>query len=380
MKINLHLHPSGLLNASRIQKTTGWLLSRNIFDRVYVLGIRDAGLPAVQRVGKHACYIRLKCVKGDNARWVAKMFHRLVWFVRVLSVARRLKPVCVNAHSLAVLPCAVLIKWMCGAKLVYDTHELETEVKTATGFRKKFAKIVERVFLPFADQIIVVSGSIADWYQQTYQIPRPHVVRNIPSAGTPEKRARYLREYFSIPETDIIALYLGGLIAGRGIDEILDAWKKAPSHWHLVIVGFGPLIERVQQHAREIPRIHLHAVVPTTDVVKVASSADVGFSLLAPCCLSHAYALPNKLFEYLLAGVPVITNGLPEIKRIIEQDECGWIMSLDRLSDMFEIKRDDISQKSENAQKAAKRYDWTVEAENLVEPYKALGFYRTKGS
>ncbi|MDD5585706.1 MAG: glycosyltransferase family 4 protein [Alphaproteobacteria bacterium] len=375
MKSNLHIHPSPLLNDTRIQKITEWLINRQVFDRVVVAGVDSPQLPALQGKGPRRLYVRLPRGKADNSKWLLKALAFLPWYVRVLALALRTKPVCINAHTLSVLPVAVVAKWCCGAKLVYDTHELETEVFTAVGLRKRLVKIVERLFIRFADEIVVVSGGIADWYEKTYNIPRPHVLRNVPDALVQSERGDYLRKHFSIPNDGVIALYLGAIAKGREVEDIIKAWHEAPARWHLVIVGFGPMLEECKRLAKDMTNVHFHPPVPAKQIVSVASSADLGLRFLSPGCLSHYYSLPNKLFEYLYAGLPVVSNDLPEIRKVIEEEDCGWLCDLGGMSKLFKLERDEIAGKAPAARRTAQRYQWAKEALVLKDVYEALGFY-----
>lgn len=375
MGTNVHLYPSTLTNDSRIRKTIHCLVTSNVFDRIFLIGFLAPGFPPVKKVAARRVYLRLRCRLGGNDHWEIKLLYRLAWYVRVLSVCRRIKPVCVNAHSLAVLPCGVFIKWLYGAKLVYDAHELETEVKASTGLRKKFAKFIERIFIPFADHVIVVSDGIADWYRDVYGMRRPDVILNVPLASLRcVEKSSYFRDKFSIPETTPIALYLGGMMKGRMVDEIIKMWRAENPTWHLVIMGHGPLKKLCIEMAGSAKNIHFHDPVPMEKIIDVSSSADVGLCFLDPSCLSYYYALPNKLFEYLYAGLPVIANALPEIKRVIDSEACGWCFDIGNMKEMFRLNLPEIREKSAAALRAASAYSWDSESLKLIKIYTALGF------
>lgn len=378
MKTNIHIYPTDLTNETRIIKITDWLVNHRVFDRIIVAGVASPRFSGLQRKGKRKIYVRLSRGNADNSFWPLKAAQFFLLYLNILTLIRRTRPVCISAHSLSVLPAAVLGKWLYGAKLVYDTHELETEVYTAVGLRKKCIKITERLLVRFADQIVVVSGGIADWYEKTYDIPKPSVLRNVPDAPIQQERGDYLRKYFKLPEESIIALYLGALAKGRDVGEIIEAWNTAPPSWHLVIVGFGPLLQTYKELTGGIKNIHFHAPVPMNEIVPLAASANIGLCFFDPACLSHYYSLPNKFFECLCAGVPVVSNDLPERRKIIEEEDAGWIISTDRITDIFALKREEIDGKAPAARRTAQRCQWATETLILENVYEALGFFTKK--
>jgi hypothetical protein len=126
---------------------------------------------------------------------------------------------------LELLPLGYLLKFIYGAKLIYDTHELETEKSNLTGLRKKLSKWLEYLLIKKVDHIFVVSEHIADWYEKTYNITRPTILFNAPQVAH-VKKTNYFRDTFHLRDDQIIVLYQGGLAAGRGVNILFDAFKK----------------------------------------------------------------------------------------------------------------------------------------------------------
>jgi len=234
----------------------------------------------------------------------------------------------IQCHSLAALPASVATKLIKGVPLIYDAHELETERPGWGAFQKTTARLIERNLIRFCDHTFTVSDSINRWYETRYKLEKTSVVRNVPQMPkTPVTRNRKIREAFGIPDEHLIFIYLGIIGHGRGYNQILGAFRRAPKDRHIIFLGQGTDIEelrQVQQAAQTEPNIHWHPPVRVNEVIQFSAGADVGVSLIEDVCLSYRYCLPNKVHECRLAGLPVIVSDLPEMARFVDENSCGW--------------------------------------------------------
>ena len=217
-------------------------------------------------------------------------------------------------------------------KLVYDCHEFEAERNAKPAIERRLVGWLERRMIRKAEAVITVSPSIADAYRQRYAdcgIPEVHLVRNIPEREsgkstntTSDASPDHFRARFGIPPDDFIALYQGAFTYNRGLETALEAMEGLEDTGiHLVLMGYGPLQHLVDEAAQRWPHVHVHPAVPYEEVLAHTRSADVGLVSVKPTCLSYLYCLPNKLFEYILSGVPVLSNDLPDCRALIE--DCG---------------------------------------------------------
>ena len=284
----------------------------------------------------------------------------------------------INAHNLSVLPVSVLLKLTKKAKLIYDPHELETEVYNAKGVKKKFGKWVEKKLIVFADEIIVVNESIKNWYSKEYDLENIYVVRNVPNTGMNENKLKpksKFRYAFNISKDDIIFLYQGLISSARGIDIILEAFKNADNNKVLVLMGFGPDVERIKTEIENYPNIFYHKAVSKNVLNDYTRSADVGFSLIENSCLNHYYCLPNKAFEYLFSGLPQITSNFPELKKLVCDNDFGWCidpnpLALERL--IQKINKESIKVINDKIFHSKKFYGWEKEQNQIIRLYKNL--------
>ncbi|MEM1043956.1 MAG: glycosyltransferase [Bacteroidota bacterium] len=230
-----------------------------------------------------------------------------------------------HASDLYVLPALAAAAKRHGARLVLDARELYPHVDATAGkpWATQVWSALERRYLPRTDAVLTVNDSIADRMAETYGIARPVVTHNVPERQTVE-RTDTLRDLLGIPAERKIVLYQGLVRAGRGLRTLVDALRDVPEA-HLVVIGDGPnkhaVVGRASSH---LPgRAHFLPHTPPGDLLHLTASADLGVHIPRPITLSIYLALPNKLFEYLMAGLPVVVADIPEMKRVVEGHEVG---------------------------------------------------------
>jgi N-acetyl sugar amidotransferase len=378
--MNLHIYPSPIGMESRIFRVTQAIKEWTNFDRIVVVGMQAPDRPTEQPIDDRREIIRAP-VGIASSQWLPQRLARFCsWYVGVVRRFRREPLACVNCHSLSTLPLGWILKVLTGAKLVYDTHELETETYTMRGARRWLAKLTETTFIRAADAVVVVSPMIGDWYRRQYPGVYPAVVRNLPETPPTEARLNLFRERLTIPSDALIFFYQGVVAEGRGIREILTAFEDVPGDRHVVFLGYGDLSPLVQEYASRHSNIHYLPAVPPGEVRNYTLSGDVGLCIGEPCCLSYMYSLPNKLFEYLGAGAAVIASNLPEIASVVTSSGAGWVIEHDpkQLRDLVRsLNRDDAKARGQRGVQWTRANSWQAECEILKSTYAALGMITT---
>lgn len=357
-------------------RLTDAIAGLGIFDEIHMVGVAQGELPLNELVDNRRRNVRLqrRMAAGKNDL-LAKIIKSAEWSTRVFLRYRREPIGCVNAHSLAVLPLCVALAAATGAKLVYDTHELETETSGFKGIRQKLGKFVERLLIGRANHIFVVSDSIGDWYSEEYGLKKPTTVRNIP---------QFLSSSFDSVPDEMLALpiaedairfiYQGGFIKGRGIERLIEIFAASPDK-HLIFMGSGPLTEFVRAASDAHSNIHLLPPVAPGRVLSYTKGADVGICLTDNSCLSHYYSLPNKVFEYLHAGLPVIVNPLYEQETLVTSYKCGWVAAEDnsKVTDLLNsIDGSALQQARMGVEQARSDLSWERERVAVERAYREL--------
>lgn len=367
--LNIHIYPTAFKHESRILRETQAIADLDFVDRVEIAAQWDGGLAERQEIDKKRCVLRLR-------PRMKILPHFLGWASEVMLRYLRDRPSVIHCHSISVLPFGVLLKMVTGAQLVYDTHELETEKPGMRGWRKAFAKILERALISWVDLTYVVGNSIGDWYRETYGLKEVEVIKNLPaSGGAKPERTRLLREEFGIGSDELLFIYQGIFGDSRGIPLLLDVFSKCAPDRHIVFMGFGELSALIQQYASKHGNIHIRAAVPVDQILKYTSSADVGCVLFENTCLNYYYCLPNKFFEYMASGLPVIASDFPDLKGFVHRYDSGWTLAPESqplLEWVNSVTRPEIEAKIPGALRCSRENTWEEEAKRLVEAFKRV--------
>lgn len=295
------------------------------------------------------------------------------------------KPDVVHAHELATMLAASQIARRTGAKLVYDSHELETGRNGVWGVWELWLRSqAERRLIHRADRVITVSDSIGEHLSALYAIKPPTIILNAPAIARQAMAAssENLRDRLGLAPGTPLAVYVGSLTRNRGLEQSVESLRHAPEV-HIAAVGpREPDIEnKLKQIAGELAvseRFHLVDPVPYGEVTSFIQSADVSLVLIQDACLSYRYCFPNKLLESLLAGVPVVAAGLIELKRMIERTGAGVVVNEKDPKAIAVGMRKVIAERARFAptpkvvQQIADAYGWEVQRRRLIALYKEL--------
>ena len=225
-----------------------------------------------------------------------------------------------------LLPNYLISKWR-KKPLVYDSHEYfcgELSV-ISKPFSYKVWHGIERRIFPKLKTVITVSQSIVDQYEKEYGI-RPYLVRNIPTAATPTVTAT--REELGMPADKTVLLLQGaGINEGHGVEDLVKAIQQLPD-CHLFIVGTGTIIPQLKQMTETLGLRDRISFIPRQTrerLFNYTALADIGICPGKDVGPNARYSLPNKIFEYIKAGTPMVVADLPEWAQVMRQYDVGTI-------------------------------------------------------
>lgn len=342
----------------RVHKVCDYLRSNNFEVLLY-----GRVLPDTFSVNRNYTIKRKKHWFNHNFMFYAEYNVRLLWHF-VFN-----KYDIIVSNDLDTLPACYVGAKLKKSSLVYDSHELFSEVPELQDrkFVKGFWKRLEKYFLPKLTKAYTVSQSIADYYNATYQIDMG-VVRNVPFL---EQQVPSVTPYF--PTKNKVVLYQGVLNPGRGIKPMIKALRFL-EEVDLVIIGFGKVEDELKGFVANENlenRVHFLGRIDYNNLASYTKLADVGMVLEEPLGESFEYSLPNKLFDYIHAGLPIISGNLPEISRIVNQYKVGEIVASNDPRDIAETVFELLGNKAlrnhiiEHQKKAAKELCWEKESELL---------------
>ena len=256
-------------------------------------------------------------------------------------------------------------------KLVFDSHELFSEIPELVNKQqvKKVWLFLEKTIIPKLQNVITVSDSIKNHYHNLYGIS-PIVIRNIP------KIKKISQKNFEIDaEGKKVILYQGSVNIGRGIELMIDTMTLLDEYLFIVI-GDGDILEQLNE---KVSNLSLHNKVKflgkktPEELKELTPNATIGMSLEEDLGLNYRYALPNKIFDYLHANVPVIVADLPEMRSLIKKHPIGEIL-IERTPKILAktiINMTNISYEKE-LKTAKKELNWSKEKEKLISIFSKL--------
>ncbi len=360
-------------NDSRVLKTSKSLAAMGY--QVTVVAIHNDKLKRTELVDGFSVD-RIKLRSRSWPKWKPVQFLKYLEFiVRAVWHYRRVD--FAHCNDLNALPAGVLIKlFRRNVKIIYDCHEYETETNGVKGSEKKIKKFLERILIRYADRIITVSDSIANEYVRLYSVTKPYLVLNCPSFKEQPKQDLF-RENLGIREDQTIFLYQGALNKGRGIELIIDAFSGLETDRNvLVFMGYGSLENLIREKARKIDVVFFHPAVKPDVLLKYTSSADYGIAFIEDSCLSYRYCLPNKMFEYLMAGLPVLTSNLCQMRRLVNSEGVGIVAKDNTVEGVRKAVSSSLEQNysavQENVFKTRKKYCWEEQEKVIEEVYRNL--------
>ncbi len=289
-----------------------------------------------------------------------------------------------HAHDLNTLVPAYWAARKTEAKAIYDSHELYRErnkLVPESAFYKWIKKTVEAFLVRRVNAVITVNNSIAEELSRLYNVPVPYVVMNCPEYRLGTKN-NILRGITRINGNRQIILYLGAITFNRGLEEAIEAIQKV-DNGVLAVMGYGKpeyisdLKERVSRLGVE-EKVYFVPPVAPHEVVKYAASADIGLVPIQNACKSYYYCSPNKLFESMMAGLPVAASDFPELSRIIQETNCGRMFDSANPDDIAGVLNEMISNREatekmgHNALQHAHKYSWEEESKKLISLYDNL--------
>ncbi|MEB6196138.1 glycosyltransferase [Mammaliicoccus sciuri] len=281
-----------------------------------------------------------------------------------------------HANDLNTLPQAIVCsKLRLKPKpLIYDSHEVQSD---RTGYNPKTIKSIESFMLKFVDQMIVENHTRAKYNEDIYGFYPKTLYNYSEKYNIEEKPQINLHKRISINEDEKILLYQGGLQQGRGLELLIEALDEI-EEGHLLFIGGGKLTQTLKEQAeasKQADRIHFLDKVPFQELPSYTREAYLGFQVLQNICFNHYSASSNKLFEYMMAHVPVISCDFPEIKKVVEETNTGLVVDSHKASEIANavnqlVKDTSLrNQLSENTKQAKEIYNWNNEKSKLLEVY-----------
>jgi glycosyltransferase involved in cell wall biosynthesis len=315
---------------------------------------------------------------SSEGKAFAKAITSCIFYLKSIIAALRLNPSVVHAHDLDTMAPAVVLKWLTHAKLVFDSHEdypaMLYEDLGRMGYWLGLS--VQRLLLKAADVVVASNQAISGKFPSDMN---SFVVENFVDlkwfdlVGQAPKNPRH---------TKPIAIYVGGMAARRGLEQILQAQPMIKSKVDLVLAGDGPLLNDLMElcEKQRVPVNFTGRIERWEDTIpQLIRSATVGLHLYQPTT-NNVAGLPNKIFEYMAGGIPVIASDFPLIHEVICKHKCGLTVDptsprqIAQAVDYIVTHPAEAREFGTNGRRIVeKKYSWASSEHELLRAYALLG-------
>lgn len=284
------------------------------------------------------------------------------------------------------LPALVRMRRRHGGRTIYDSRDVYMQSRDfahAGQPGRGLLAWLERRWARAVDAVLTVNDAYADLLAAQLGVPRPRVVMNCPGRWTPpEPRPDHFRTALGLGPATAIVLYQGGLMTHRGIEQTMEAILDVPDAV-LCLLGFGALRDELARRAAVAPyagRVALFDPVSPDELLAWTASADISVMAIQPSSVNHRFTTPQKLFESLAAGVPVVASDLPGMAGIVTSSGAGVLCDptdpasiAAGIRSLLEAPPEDRAARRAMALAAAHdRYTWESQVETLLGLYREL--------
>jgi glycosyltransferase involved in cell wall biosynthesis len=334
--------------------------------------------------------VRLKHVLAPS--WYKGSRNKLWSLLRILASMLRFAMTVIrtdadvyHAHDDLAFPACYFAATLRGRRLVLDAHELPL-ANPNLGKLGPLASVAHgfiRLAVSRANGVITVSAPIAREISRRYGGPTPVLVRNVPLYHPPIAASSELRDHLNLPPEAHIALYQGGLRANRSLDILVRAAPFLAAGNVIVLMGDGDQEKSLRALVTSLnvaDGVLITPAVPYDTLLRWTASADLGMIIYRPTySLNVRYCLPNKLFEYMMAGVPTLSSSLDAVAETITTYDTGRVVSSLEpeavAAAINEILADEGARKGmrENGWRAAREeFRWDIEQQRLLHLYEQV--------
>jgi len=299
---------------------------------------------------------------------------------RMIKVALQQNPDIVHAHDLDTLAAGVRIAKRLSVPLIYDSHEMASGRNLASQSRMNKARKLEEKLIHNADSVIMASEGYAKRAEDLYGIRNSTVLLNVPDITVVEVDGFDLRTRFEIPDAHLLLVHQGVLLPNRGVDQVIEAVELC-ENVSLAIIGYGmhvPFLKNLVSQRGLENRVHFLGAVPAGDLASWSASADVGICTIVGNSDSYRHSMPNKLFEYAMAGLPVIASNYEGMGSFVIKNDFGITCDPTSVSGLaasiksLQVDSELRKRLSSNAKVASSKFNWQVEQEKLLAVYANL--------
>lgn len=318
--------------------------------------------------------IKEKKIRIRKLKKRISFYFYLYFFVSQFYSLIRLKTDIYFSADFYSLPASVIAAKLRRVKVYYDSREIYTELPALLNrsLLKKIFMMIEKFFIKRTDVVFTTGDMDSGYIEKLFNLNKTYVLRNLPLSNQEINPINYFDKY-NIPTAAKIILYQGIIVPGRGIEKCFKTLQNQ-NDLFLIILGGGEYFEHYKSLSKSIginERVIFVGKVPQGELINYTAGAFAGVSIINNISINNEYALPNKLFEYVMARIPVIASDLVQMKKIVNEYDIGETITGSDEGELLKVINkwsDDpalYKKLKENCKKAAMTLNWEKEFTNI---------------
>lgn len=348
--------------------------SFNFLETFSKLNLRSVGIFATikrkqcsfAKQNQEIVYLNLRRLKRLAPRW-------LEFCIKASLLVKNFSPKFVFSEDIYSLPIAYLFKKKYNSKIIYDSREIYSELASLrhSKIKKNIIASIEKRYGPSVDTILVTGELDKKILREKFPSSNFLVVYNFPLRAKNLQPVNYF-QILGIPNNSIIMIYQGKILEGRGLELSIKTLQFF-ENGHLILIGKGEKVEGLQKLSKRLKvehRTHFLGEIAYSQLLTYTAGGSIGLALIEPISLSYKLALPNKLFEYCQAKIPVIATRLPAIDRIFQEFRIGELVepeiSPENLANVVTTTYENRKFYAEELERASKIFNWEMQI-SLIE-------------
>ncbi len=329
---------------------------------------------------RHEGPVSTKDRKISFFAWIAIALHLFLVNLSFVLIISRLNPSICHCSDLNTLPAGYMLHKRTKCQLIYDAHELwEDQLPNTPLWWKKICLWIENHVMRHVSALIAVNDFIGETIQKRNNFSSYSTILNCPPyRETKDNRS----EFIALSMEKVFVLYQGRYDSARGLEELIQSAKFFADNVVLIMRGYGDTEPQLKVLVREMKlneKVFFVPPVPMDKLVESAQGADIGVIPYLPQCLNNIHCTPNKLFEYMHAGLALLGSDLPELSDIIVKNNIGEVFipgdmhSIAEHVNQMVADRDRLDRMKYKSFCIAKdKYNWQVEEGKLLSIYQNL--------
>jgi glycosyltransferase involved in cell wall biosynthesis len=326
-----------------------------------------------------------KSAAFSDLYWIS--FYLLRWSLMTIPrtlIAIRIKADIYHSHDLECLPAALGAKFINRSKVIFDAHEMTAESGNFSQRQRKILRFIERSLLTKVDHVILPNHARAHYYHKIYGLKKnTTIIMNCPPMRT-YCNQNLLRKKLSLGDDIRIVLYHGTMIPGRALEELILAAENFDENIFLVFIGdqnkyYQDVLLPLWKKNRLENRVAFVPYIEHYEIMELVSSADLGVIIYKNINLNNFYCAPTKLYELIMANVPVVACNFPEIVSFFDAYPVGLLFDPEDSLSIANSINSFFHQESSLRQTASKyfplaqaKYNWENESKKLIFAIRSL--------